>query len=378
MLDEWEANGIWNDSRAGWNYFDPTIQEFMTKFEQADTNNDGQISAGEMYELFGANADIDAIKHYYNWDDTETSLSEYEAKWAYYDYVHGYGIWCPIFQDFVTRFEAADTDGDNFLNPDEIRDFLCSSGTCVEIDMDALLQYYDYMNEGGLDYWMASWAHQEQTHGYGFFDPEPWIDEFDPDFMQIWADTDTDGDGFATIEEITASLGADLADLDIAYMVSLYDWDDSTHLCPTESLFAYNDYMYGRGVFEGIHDEDEGDCMSLFEDLDANDDMGVSVQELDVLTGDDYDTEALHSHYDADGSGQLEMNEFCIMYTDQDNGTGFFDGLDDDALEEIEECAYEIIRAVEELQDGLCEDCEDCDGDDCCDECDGDDCICDN
>lgn len=44
-LDEWEANGIWNDSRAGWNYFDPTIQEFMVKFEQADTNNDGQISA---------------------------------------------------------------------------------------------------------------------------------------------------------------------------------------------------------------------------------------------------------------------------------------------------------------------------------------------
>lgn len=184
-----------------------------------------------MYSLFGAAADIDAIKHYYNWDDTETTLSEYEAKWAYYDYVHGYGIWCPIFQDFVARFEGADADGDDFLNPDEIRSFLCYNGSCANIDMDALLEYYDYMNEGGLDYWMASWAHQEQYYGYGFFDPEPWIDEQDPDFLDVWGKADDNNDGYATIDEIQAALGTDLADIDIAQMVELYDWDDSSHLC---------------------------------------------------------------------------------------------------------------------------------------------------
>lgn len=96
-LDEWQANSLWNESRAGWNFFDPVIQEFMDKFEQADTNGDGQISAGEMVGLFGPDADGEAIMNYYNWDETADSLSDYEAQWAYYDYVHGYGIWCPVF-----------------------------------------------------------------------------------------------------------------------------------------------------------------------------------------------------------------------------------------------------------------------------------------
>lgn len=177
-----------------------------------------------------------------------------------------------------------------------------------------MLDYFDYMGEGGLDYWMASWAHQEQYHGYGFFDPEPWIDESDPDFMQIWADSDANGDGYATIDEISAALGEDLEDLDIAYMVSLYDWDDSSHLCMTEAIFAYNDYVYGRGVFEGIHDDDGEDCQSVFEDLDTNADGCLSVTELEEAAGDD--AQAIHDYYDVDGSGCIEMNEFCTMYKD--------------------------------------------------------------
>lgn len=42
----------------------------------------------------------------------------------------------------------------------------------ADADVEAMIAYYDYNNTNeGLDYWMVSWAHQELTYGYGFFDP---------------------------------------------------------------------------------------------------------------------------------------------------------------------------------------------------------------
>lgn len=130
-------------------------------------------------------------------------------------------------------------------------------------------------------------------------------------------------------------------------MVSLYDWDDSTHLCMTEALFAYNDYVYGRGVFEGVHDAD--DVEQDFMDLDTNEDGGISIEELEVVAGERFDTADLHAYYDADQSGSIDLSEYEQMHSDYNTYSGFFDGMSDEALEEILDNAYEIVGAVEKL-----------------------------